>query len=260
MVIAFWSPVSGKAGTTNNLFATSARMALKEKQKVLMINGQFEKRDLESAILPITEEMDLLNSIGIDCLIRNCKMRKVTNSTIRTAALAYYNEYLHVITGTTKENRELYEDEMLELFPLIIRDANPLYDFITIDVPSGVNKISKMMLDLAELVVINLPQNKNIIEEYFRDHKQLDKKTIYIIGNYSNKSKYNRKNLERIFKQLKDRTAVVTHNVDLMDAFSENSVIKYLQKDAENKKAFFNEIEKALYLMLKGGNELLTNK
>ena len=250
MIVAFWSPVVGKAGTTNNIFTTSARMALTQNKKVLLINSQYKSKDIETAIVP-PNTSELLESVGIDCLLRNAKMRKISENSIRVSSLAYYGERLHIITGSTKKNEELFETEMFDLFPMIVRGASQYYDVVMVDVASGTSKMSRMILDVSDTVVVNLPQNKYLIEACLKKCNELNKKIVYLIGNYDNKSIYNRKNLERIFKQLKHKTVVIPHDVNLKDSFSDG-IIKFLQKDVESKKYLFEEVEKVGCLILKG--------
>ncbi len=243
MIIAFWSPVA-KTGQTSNIFALSAEMVLKKNKRVLMINANYNKKDFEAAILP--EDAELLSSIGIDWVLRNAKIQ---GNSIRTAAIAFYNEHLHVITGTEKRDIENYHAEMQDYFPMVLENAGREYDVIAIDTPSGSNELSDMIMGISDLVVVNLPQNVYVIRECLK--KPIERKKVFLLSNYCEESRYNRKNLERIFKPLKKRTAVMAHNVGLMDAFNGTGIIKYLHNGMGKDRSFSDEVRRAAGIILR---------
>lgn len=258
MKVVFWSPIPGQSGTTSNLFATAVMLAWKEKKKVLTINGQFNKPDMENAILQVNEEnRDLLNSIGIDSLMRNAKMNNLNSKAIKSAALSFYNDYLQVITGTTKKSQAIFEEDLYATYSLIMNAADQTFEIVMVDAPAGKNQISDMMTEKADLLVVNLPQNRNTINEFFNKYPLKKEKTVFIIGSYSPDSKYNLKNLQRIYSCMRNKVSAVPYNAGFKDSFSDALGIKFMQKITINDyQHFHSEVSKAGRLILKERKEI----
>jgi len=259
----YWSPLSGQSGTTSNIMATSIMSILKLKKKVLLINAQHDKHSMENALIG-SGSLEMLEDIGIDVLLRNMKINQVNADTIKNASISFFGEQLDYLPGTTKEKNQFKKD-MCQLFIRILDIANSLYDYVFIDIGSGMNEINKKIIDAADLVVVNLPQSRVPIESFIREENPLGinkDKFIYLIGNYNCNSRYNIKNLVRSFHDFKGKIVAIPYNVEYLDAISDSEVIRFMQKNNiishGKNKTFIKEVEKAVKLIekKKGGSEV----
>ena len=262
MRIVYWSPLSGQSGTTSNIMATSIMSILKLKKKVLLINAQHDKHSMENALIGFMSS-EMLEDIGIDVLLRNMKINQVNADTIKNASFSFFGEQLDFLPGTTKEKNQ-FEKDMLQSFNRILDIANSIYDYVFIDIGSGMNEINIKVIDVAEQVVVNLPQSRVPIESFMREDNPLTihkDKFIYLIGNYNCNSRYNIKNLVRSFHDFKGKISAIPFNVDYLDAISDSEVIRFIQKNniiSHGKNKFFiKEVDKAVKLIgkKKGGSE-----
>ncbi len=256
----FWSPVTGQSGTTSNLLVIAMMMAFVKKSKVLVINLQPANYSMERALLS-TRYMEQMEGIGIDMLIRSLIINELNEETIKNASLNFFGEQLHIVPGTTKDLLTFRRD-ILNLFPAILKKVDKLYDFVFVDAPSGFNDELQMLLYESDRMVINLPQYKPVIDDYFNGQPITENKSLYLIGKYDRNSRYNLKNLGRSIPYMKNKITAIPHNIGYLDSLSDAEVIKFLQKNyiepmGENE-IFLKEVEKAVNLIYKNRKEVIT--
>ncbi len=254
MKVAFWSPVPGQAGTTGNMLAAAVMSCLILKKNILLLQNHFRDKSLEKAVLGKAAGMDLFENIGLDSLSRNIKISELSKDIISNSSISLYNNRIHIIPGTTRENKYLFETELSLTFTAILNSVNKFYDIVFMDLVSGPAEMSKRSKEEADLIVVNLSQNKNMIDDYFSRYHLPEEKTVYLIGKYNDKSRYNLTNLERSYHSLKNKTGVIPYNVDFMDAMIGGKLMSYLIKNmingkGENNLYFMKKVENAVDLM-----------
>jgi hypothetical protein len=263
MKTVFWSPVVGQAGSTSLAACTSILLAWQFKKKIMLLNTCQKSHALERCFLPVkSDNNDVFDNVGMDVLLRNLRLRNTDKRYLEDAAITFYSNNLHIITGTMKENKEQYEEDMVSLFPQSIDITSNWIEIAMIDAPTGLSRVSKMIVDQADLLVINLPQNKTIIDDYFKNYYLLNKKkTLFIIGNYDSSSCYNLKNLTKMYKPFKDNVITcIPYNVQFKDAISNSSVISFMQKNidaSEENKKFIDAIKNVSNQIIKEREELI---
>ncbi|MGB8455262.1 MAG: hypothetical protein WCD89_23390 [Anaerocolumna sp.] len=254
MKIVFWGTVPGQSGNTSNLVAVAVMSTLIFKKSTLLLNNHFLDKSLEKAILGKAAGLDMFEDIGLDSLLRNIKISELKEDIIRNSAISLYNNRIHILPGTTKENKHMFETEMSQTLPAIINSLNKFYDFMFMDLVPGAGEISKRMKEEADVIVVNFPQNKNVIDDFFSKYHLPGNKTVYLIGKYNGNSRYNLTNLERSFPCLKNRTAVIPYNVEFMDALADGKLLNYMIKNMVNGKGdenifFMKMVKQAVDLM-----------
>jgi len=237
-------------------------MALTKKSKILLVNAQHQKYNMERALLSTNGFMEHLEDIGIDVLFRNQMVNNITPDTIKNAAISYYSEHLHFIPGTTKGNLLQYNQNLKDLFPAIYETSEKIYDFVFIDAPDGYGEATQMLLNESDCIVVNLPPYKPVIDDYFNKYHLPSEKLLYLIGRYDRNSRYNIRNLVRSFNSMRNKIAAVPYNVGFMDALSDAEIIRYLQKNyiepVGDNEYFIKEVEKAGNLINKKRKGVIT--
>lgn len=256
MKIAFWSPKAGQSGTTSNLLAIAVTAALTCKKNICLTQFHFADQSMENALLGTETGRDMFENIGIDSFIRNLKIAELNLETINNASISFLNEQLHFLPGTTKENENLYIEGISQVLTRVLQAIDNQYDILFVDAPAGKNEISEKILEEADYIVVNLRQNKLLLKSYFKEYHLPEEKIIYVIGNYQSASRYNLKNLERSFKVLKNKTAVIPFNIDFLDAVSEGKVLNYMVKNLihckkDSNVLFMKEVKKAVDMIMK---------
>jgi cellulose biosynthesis protein BcsQ len=257
-IYAFWSNVHGQSRTTSNMVAMAVVTALTENYSCLLMQTHFNLNNLESYLIGSRENSrDVFMDVGIDGLARSIKLEPLNKETIENYSIPLLNNRLTLLPGTTNGNRAIYHDEMAKTLNIIMKEADKYYDFIFIDINSGSDEISKMVLSQADLVVVNLCQNKSVLDNFFSAWQMKDRKIMYLIGSYDKNSSYNIHNLKNLYKPFrKTAVAEIPYNTGFMDAQSDGNVIRFMNRNMAIKKmgenAYFMEcVKKASEKLLK---------
>lgn len=235
MLVAFWTIAHGQTANTVNTAAITSMLALENNLKMLLFHSQFSRSILENCFISkkILEQdkTGAFSDRGIDALTRLAKNKKLTPKSIQdyTITLLKGNR-LDLLIGTENENETLFENT-LEGLKTIIDCSSEAYDVICMDVHSGLNKkMSKVVLEWADFIVVNLNQNMFLLEDFFEDEEigtfLRDKKYLVNISRYDKRSKYTLKNIARRFKI--NHIAAVPYHVPFMDACNSSQLIEYI--------------------------------
>jgi hypothetical protein len=252
--IVFWSPEPGQTGTTSNIIAISILAALSMKKKVCLTQTHFDNKTLESALFGRGINNELLENMGIDILLKASKACELDKQLIENTSFTLLKG-LHNLPGTTKINKESFEDDFIANHAYIYDKLSGFFDLVFTDVSAGENKISEALMRSADKIVINLNQNDKTIQSFITKYGHLHNKAVYLIGNYHMGSRYNLINLERCYPFLKKRTSVIPFDVNYMDSFSDGKTIPFFLKNTlatrEDDRKFFLQAKKSLELILK---------
>ena len=245
MLIAFWGPVDGQVHTTSNMVAIATTIALDHHTRILMTHTHVERSNLEQAFTRLRQSSrGTTAAIGMDAIERLVQCGKLTPEGVRDNAESILKDRLDLISGSTNEDTHLFR----QVLPHIFEAYKRFYELLFIDVSSGTrNELSSLVMEHADLIVVNLNQNKFVLDALFAKEEWPsllnDKRVVFCLGAYERHSKMT---VDRIAKQYgipKNRIGFVPYNVRYMDAHNDQDVIDYLIKARSAKKRFleFNE-------------------
>ncbi len=243
MKVLFWAPVHGQTGTTSNLLAIALISGIYFRKKGLITQTHFNLNNLESPLLEANADnkqyRKFFREIGIDALARNFKVEKLKKEWLDYCCIDIVNTNMTLLPGTTQTIRESFDHEMdLVIVPLL--NAIELYNQnVFIDVCSGCNALSMKLLQEADIVVVNLSQNMNMLQLFFDRYKDvLPDNIFYLIGNYDYRSKYNLTNLRRRYPKYinSNNSGVIPYNTGYRDAQIDGKAVDFIRKNLLSKK------------------------
>lgn len=257
MHAVFWSPVAGKTGTTASLMATALLAAYKYEKKVLLTQTHYGSSDLEERLLGRKPKKELLQDIGLDAilrLIRTGNIKEGTN-TLKDYTLDLGKGGLHLLPGTLKVYSKTLEEELLTYLPVLYQYLHKDYDMIFTDASHRCNPVSTMLWEEADLLVVTLSQNKDMIENSLIQYQFPLKKTIFLIGSYHRDSIICPRNLEKTYKELNGRLYTIPYYTAFMDATSEGKCQEMFLKNLTirnktDKSNFFERLSKVTELLI----------
>lgn len=158
--IVSWSPVHGQSGTTSNIAALASMFALKYQTRNLITHTQLTYSSLES--LFGKEILEGGFEGGMTALERLAKSHLLKTEAVMDYTESIYNGRLDILGGTKQPESN---QELVEILITILRDA---YDIVWIDAHSGgYNNLSLGLLESADIVLVNLPQNRFVLDRFF---------------------------------------------------------------------------------------------
>lgn len=225
-IISFWSPVSRSGCSTNAaLFISYLSKTMDEMNKAVLFSLNYN-----------IDSTDYLTNICIKEGIKNLKFLN-SNGGINTKEDVF--AYTHKISenvdvlGTDKDINEIIEN-----FDLMIEILSKSYDYIILDVPSGMDDISLKSIASSTIVVINLPQDKYICQEFIsRNIKELeDKKSMLLISQFDVKRSFSKDDIEVILQR---DIYTINNDVKINQSCYEKTLFSYLNK----KTSTINELD-----------------
>lgn len=249
----------GQAGTTGNLLAVAVMSTLKYGMKNMITQTHFNMNNLEAPLITTSGVMgkEYFMDVGIDALARSIKTSPLDSDLIENCSMSFLHNRLNLLPGTTKNNRDIYESDMSKTITGILHAVANYHDLVFIDTNSGSDELTRKIIDQADLVIINLSQNKYMLEDYLSRYEYESKKVFYLIGNYDKNSKYNLNNMKKSYKWLKNKnTAVIPYNTEYKDAQSDGQILEFMLKnlncDKDESNAFFiREVKTAVDKIMK---------
>lgn len=261
MIISFFSPAAGQAGTSANLLAIASLSALKSKKKHLMLqlgssdnamDRYFKKKEvLETSTL----------EAGIDILIRSIRSKKAGNKILYDCSSSIWKEQLDYLSGTQSRNEEIFQKELGESLEQILTLTRENYDFVFVDIGNLPSSFLEIVYPFSDLFIINLSQNPRLLftyqELFHANLSEKNKALFYLIGKYDAKSILSEQNLRHSYSFLnKKNMGVLPYHTEYLDALSTSSVAPFfLRNEACTKDDrnyyFIKELENTIKKIMK---------
>ncbi|MFC6333911.1 hypothetical protein ACFP56_14885 [Paenibacillus septentrionalis] len=245
MLVAFWGPVQGQTRTTSNMVASATSIALDYPLRVLMTHTKYERSMLESAYTLLKENAIVSPLIvGMDGIDRLVQCGMLTAEGIRDHAESILKDRLDLISGPKNQDDTNFKQVLHQLF----ENYKRFYDLVFIDISSGTSQeISQLVMQHADLIVVNLNQNKVVLDNFFANNDWSavgeTKKLLYCFGSYHQTSRMSLDRMARTFPISKKKCAYVPHNLSFMDAQNDQQVVQFMLKARSVKKKFLEYSE-----------------
>ncbi len=254
MKIAYWGMVHGQARITSNMLAVAVVSTILSDYRMLITGTHFTLNNLEGPLIgyqSIKHKDEFFRDVGIDALIRSLKSAPLDEETIENCCFSLLNNRLSLLPGTMKNNKDYFHEDMEKLVINMLRYIEVFHDLVFIDTNPGMNDLTRKVIHEADLLVVNLNQNLNMLNHVLKEPLFEDKKTFYLIGNYDKASKYNIYNLRRMYKKLnRKNSSVIPYNTEFQDAISDGELIDFVKRNLqcgrEDKNYYFiNQLRQA---------------
>ncbi len=219
-IISFWSPVSRSGVSTNTaLFISYLSKVMNEMDKAVLfsLNDNVDSTDYitDTAIKEGLKKLKLLHSNG-----------DINSKEDVFAYTHKISENIDVL-GTNKDI-----DTILENFDLMIEILSESYDYIILDIKSGMDKISLDAISCSTVIVVCMPQDKYICEDFSQNAELLnDKKSIFLISQYDDKKALKKTNIEVVMQH---EVYAINHNININQACYERNIYTYLNSKRSN--------------------------
>jgi cellulose biosynthesis protein BcsQ len=188
----------------------------------ILLQTQFEMNQLEIPLLSESKREQIRNyNIGVDRLIQGIRSGMNAKQLLTSSCITLSKQCIDFLPSTNSQHREIYEKEIKDNFKEILGLAEACYELVFIDASAGMNDFIEMVWEEADLIIVNLSQNKRVLEDFFMRYDVNYEKMLFLIGNYDANSEWNVKNiLKRIKDMKKDLTFTIPYNTQFRDAAS----------------------------------------
>ncbi len=241
MRVAFWSNYP-HSGVTTNMITVGAAMSLLYNTRIILTSNHFGKGDLWRSISGneyngLIKEAGLhygLYDNGLDLfergngdgfflrkLIDSSKRFYPTENSIRGKGL-----YCHFRERSYTDS--LHELNLDNSFGKLADSLEKQGDHVFMDLQSQGSLCTLSELERADIIAVNLKQDKDAVRNFFKCYESITGKCIFLISSYSEKGAYLKRDLIRDHHIHPERVAVIPYDPGLVSGFADGRIIPYI--------------------------------
>lgn len=247
MKILFWGAHAG-CGTTSSMAAVAAHCAMSFSHRSFVLQHKNGNGDLESFFQPmkqqrmLREESSYYMLEGMDYLIWQEQHHRLDWVSMKESMISVIDNRLFYLPGGSREKPGLYPALTSCLQQKVIDRMEEFADLIFIDIGSGNDIFAKELLETADLVIVTLPQNKEVLDSFFAEIKPHHaSRVLYLLGNYDSKEVYNRLNIGRIYRIREKDSFVVPANPFFAQACASGKMEQFMKKNFHSSRSYYTE-------------------
>jgi hypothetical protein len=141
-----------------------------------------------------------------------------------------------------------------------LKSLEKAYDLVLIDT-KNYSMNSRVILEEADLVVVNLRQDLDDIEAFFSYYSSIAYKSLFLISNYRSNRPCNLSKIRARFNLRKENIVTVSHNLQFENALYQGKIINYMYDyfqcvKGDNNYCFMRDIKNATEMILNNVQEL----
>lgn len=260
MNVVFWSPLSGHGATTSNMACVAIMSSLMYCYKTISFQSGYSYNNLDQSFIgnnsvtqvnSVNEEFAYYMGKGIDGVLSSIYMNAFLNDKIADYSVEIVKGMSYYLPSTTKSNEDLFNERMsCNIFGLLA-ECSKSFDLTFIDNQSKVSKVSKNVFVNADICVININQNPDMIKEAKKEFAAINCncKVFYIIGRYDECNKFTVNNIAKRFHISKEDIGVVPYCKDFLEQIMLGKTKEFLKNNfncgkRDNNYYFINEVKK----------------
>lgn len=237
MKIAFWSNSPGKSGVTGNMSCISILSALYEPSDTILFENHSSINNLGSVFLNqnsydmLHEKNSYFVENGLGRVLSYCDAGgEVSSGMIYRTCLSVFDQRVFYLP-TGGMNRDLMEFRLKRHAGEVMELLEQFYNTVCVDISSSPLESSREILKKADLIVVNLCQNNQLLSHFFRNYSEIKKKAFYVIGNYDVDSVITKSDIITRFDLPGNIVGTIPYNRKFADALTRGNVIPFLLKN-----------------------------
>lgn len=256
MKLAFWSNVRGQCGTTLHTTCIAAIQAMINKEKVIMMENHDHivniascmRNDRESNMVR-ESSMNNYYSYGLESLMSQFINVDIATekSLIIKNSITFGNDMIYYLPHGYLRNMDLLDYQFGKNMGILFSCLERYFNAVYVDVFASENSSTKTILQAADVVIVNLNQNSNVIRHFFENFSSLREKAVFLIGNYYS-DKYNSiEELRRKYQIPKDRIFAIPYCTEVAESGSKGCITNFIHRNYLSPSAHNSDFIMALH-------------
>ncbi|MBR1740750.1 MAG: hypothetical protein IJ733_02560 [Lachnospiraceae bacterium] len=234
MKISFWSPVRSSVGVTTIMACISALSAIGKRGKSILLENHYSLRSLADILMESKEKEYLrekgayYDRNGMEYLLKRIYSGEVKGKVVKEALTPLLFSAMHYLPQSRIVNKEVFDYEFNLVHNDLFRALEEIADFIFVDTETNQNLSSSLILDDADLIVVNLTQNPEDFAYFFANYESLKEKAVFLIGSYLPDYSWNLAKICKEFHISYSEIGVIPMNLELNTALSQGRLLTFL--------------------------------
>lgn len=240
MKVAFWSNTRGRSCVTSNLACISVLSTLSssDRERIIVLENHQNILNLGNALFchqskqEVRENRGYQVEHGLSRLLRAMERgERLSEEAVFRYAENFLGQRLFYLPAGNGRNQEMFEYRLERDCIRTIRLLEQYGNLVLVDTAAASLASSRKILRQADMVVINLSQNRQMLDHIFRNYSAIRKKAFYLIGNYDAESELTRGAIIKEYHIPGSRLGIIPHNVKFADAVSAGKLIPFLLRN-----------------------------
>lgn len=256
MKIVFLSNVRGRCGTTLHTTCMATIHAMFSKRKVIMMENHDHLVNIESCIANenkrnIVREKGIYNTIGLEKLMElfEVAIPGTEENIIKKCAICYANNRLYYLPHNCLNNSDILNYQFSKNIERLLQCLERYYGTVYIDAFSNDVINAHVMLESADIIVVNLNQNNSVLKHYFRNFSAYKDKSVYLLGNYYQSEENSIIDIRRRFQIQENKIFAIPYCREAAEAESQGNIVNYIVTNylspSINSREFINALHEA---------------
>ena len=272
MKIAFWSNEYEKSHAFLNFVAVSIASVMAYPYTITVLENYLGKNNLGKAYFTNCDNIrnryggtGFYEGEGIEGLLRRIYRGDNHPNLLRDYLKEVISNHLYYIPQGAVINCELFDYEMYNNISKLLYIIEKNTDVCFINTNQKNHLSSKAIIQEADIIVVNLFQDSDYLEEFFKNYNSLLSKSIFIMGNYSPKSFMSCKRISKLFDIPLEDISPIPYNEYFSVACNYGGAKEFLNsnyfcpKDSPHR-LFIHGVRRAAYMISKKVNEYTLSK
>ncbi len=261
MKIAFWSNVRGQCGTTLHLTSIAVVQALYDKKRVVMLENHDHIMNIESCLVR-KENMDVVkennvygySAYGLENLLQNIETVSTEQeaSLIRRCSQTYAHGRLYYLPHGYLKNRDVLDYHFENKLTYLLHKLEEHFDAVYIDTFAAESSSTEGILKNADVVVVNLNQNREVLSHFFRNFSSLRNRSIFLLGNYYPCRQNSIYEIRRRYQIPEDRLYAIPFCMEAAEAESEGCLANFIGRNLMEPSVSNRDFMYSIYNAYKG--------
>ncbi len=244
MKVAFWSNVRGKSCVTSNLACISVLSALScPKERTILFENHQNILNLGSTFFSPNSKNAVREAKGYTVETGMGKLLQIVGKGTILSSEGFYSlvsdylgKRLFYIPSEGARHSDFPEYQMNKECIRTMRYLEQYGNLVLVDTAAAPLISSRKILQQADMVVVNLNQNRQMLDHFFRNYSSIRKKAFYLIGNYEGDSELTKGAIINEYRIPGSRIGTIPHSTRFSDAISQGMIIPFLLKNYKCKR------------------------
>ncbi len=263
MKIAFWSNDNDVCQVSANMAAVSVASVIRYPYTVIAMENRLCNNNLGKAYLGINHAeafhepgTGYYDGGGIEGLMRKIYRGLCHPDILEAYVKEVISEHLYYIPQSKVIHGEVFDYELEGCIHPFLDMMEEFADISFIDTASKNNLSTKVILEKADLIVVNLCQRQGILEDFFLNYSSLIPRAVFIMSNYDSHNALTLKRISCTYELPWDRIIAIPYNPLYHNAFMNGNVVEYISwnysclQDNPNF-LFIHSLKKAAHMIIK---------
>lgn len=247
MKIAFWSNIKGKSGVTTNMVCITALASISGAGKSILLENHYSINSIADIVLSreqteqLKESGKYYNRDGIEYVLKGLYSGKNGKELLHHAALPLLYTNIYYLPQSYIVNKEVFNYEFSLVYKQLFYNLELFCENVFVDTERNENLSSNAILYEADIVVVNLIQDKIALREFFDNYSSIKEKAIYLIGSYKPEPLFNYRRICYEYHIPKNKIGIIPYNSELSESASHGLMLQFLNRNYEKASGRENE-------------------